>query len=69
MSYYEQRRRFLEDIQSLVENNSGKEIPLAALERKYGLKYGFSKGAVVRGLQMYSDLDKVSIVDEVVKIK
>jgi hypothetical protein len=69
MSYYADRRRFLEDIQTLVENNSGKEIPLAALERKYGLKYGFSKAALVKGLQMYSDLDKVTIVDEVVKIK
>lgn len=69
MSYYEQKRRFLGDIQNIVEDNKGKDVEIAVLEYKFGLKYGFSKQAILKSLKMYEDLGKIEIDDKLVKIK
>ena len=69
MSYYEQKKRFYSEIQSLVEDNQGKDIELSVLEYKFGLKYGFSRTAIIKSLKLYEDLGKIEVTEKVVKVR
>ena len=55
MNYYKNRQKLIQDIEALIQKNTGKEINLQQLYYLFARKYGFSEKLILKFLQYHSE--------------
>lgn len=65
INYYRSKMRFFSELDETVNTmrGSGKELSIAELELKYGLKYGYGRGSILKRLRIHEELGVIDITD------
>ena len=70
MDYYSKRAAFLRELRDFIldQNNVNKRVSLAVLELRFGLRYGFGKGLIIKSIKLFIPYGYVQLDGETLMI-